>query len=328
MSEKDIPGLEGIVIGEVQEDRQDVAVVPVEKVEETRLEINIPEAVKRDLRRGVKEVIRTIEEEKPDAIVVLLRSGALAFAGVEACAEKRGMELPLVSYVYLSRNLMESAPQEEFPESTWYDAFYNRDSQSIGDDNYRRLALWIKGQPNGAMVIDELRRDAVDLDNGVKRVLIVDDTSVRGMTMVGATALVESAFGPETEISNRLVFNTEGEWVDSIILDNFPKVDALFDRIGEDEEMGNYYEAVTLYLKALVLGYDYGYVEDGTCVAFTVQNKKNIDDLAESIEEEYGIEDFQERFCQELGLTGDDIYHIHEQIENKFKAIGRKVKIR
>lgn len=142
-------------------------------------EVIIPKEIEEDLKDGVQKVLERIRMEKPDHIIVLQRSGSLAFTAVQEATKRRVIDLPPTYHILIGRKISDRHHPEEMSELIVDpDLLTNKQI----DDYYE----WLKRDAAAQKIVEEIQAVITpkpELIAQPSRVLFVDDALYQGVTL-------------------------------------------------------------------------------------------------------------------------------------------------
>lgn len=208
------------------------------KKEQISPNIRIPEIVRQDLSDGLKRISSELEQFKPDLIVVLERSGVLAFNPVKSYFERQRVSLPPIIYAPIGREIsdrfLDKRYEEEEREGNDIFAEYTSGADYIADhpDDYND---WLEKNSRVQKIIQTLTQEGniqtlTQEGNEPKKILIIDDIKSQGTTSkFTAPFILRFAFGEDIMIETVVVFQ-RSDYIRLILREIFG------DNISSDEE--------------------------------------------------------------------------------------------
>lgn len=170
------------------------------------------------------EAGRTIYQprlDRPDLIVVLLRSAELTYLAVEPYLESIGLGRPTAIFAHIGREFYNRFGATRGREH-WENSFFLAENEEIV-----RFADWLADDGYAQRVVVKMREDATAVGQPYpRRLLVFDDFQSEGSSLFAARQLIQKAFPTVTQLAE-LVTYTQGK--DEIVAETFASVYFLAD---------------------------------------------------------------------------------------------------
>ncbi len=155
-------------------------------IPEVKTEFIIPPSLVQEAKESGERVIEKAADL--DAILVLERSGPIAFTAISALAERQGVALPKIITAKVDREIFGAFQQTEQAQALFeegpIDLRYN--------DTHRRLYLDWLNNSNDPLVKETVEKLKEKIEEGAK-ILIVDDCVYEGSTVIAAEQIALKA---------------------------------------------------------------------------------------------------------------------------------------
>jgi hypothetical protein len=173
------------------------------------------------------EIGRTIYQprtERPDLIVVLLRSAELTYLALEPYLASLGIGRPTVIFAHIGRE--------------FYSRFGASRGGSIGENSFFLaeneeivcFADWLADDDYAQRVVNKMREDATAVGQPYpRRLLIFDDFQSEGSSLFAARQLIQKAFPTVTQLSELVTYT---QATNEIVTTTFAQADFLPDKRG------------------------------------------------------------------------------------------------
>jgi len=222
-----------------------------------KIEIVVPGEVGRILKEGAKRVSETIDVFKPEVVVVLLRSGALA---VEVLEGYRQEGLDHRVDVNIGRELVKHIYGEDEEEPRLYLTSGGSgplaDWQIADGEQYvtRLEESFEAGNQAIKLIIDKLRGGRETKGDQSTRIMIIDDCVNQGATLkLVAPFFARKVWGDDIRLSLQYL-SEDGDWLTKIVESSFPIDNLARQMTRREKEIEVYKELIKIFLLDLAKG--------------------------------------------------------------------------
>lgn len=192
---------------------------------EPAFEVIIPENVREEAKQNMEHVLEVLRGDPKDPtslIVVLERSGALAYEAVEAYAKARGISLPKALRLNIGREISDKYQNKANTDLVDFGGRVGAGQElPLRDADLDGYYDWLGENPEVRGIAQKLLVESRGYD--AKKVAVFDDTIFQGVTL-GATApwVVREAF-PDAKIGGVYLFDN-GSWLSDIARATYPNL--------------------------------------------------------------------------------------------------------